>query len=270
MQMQTDGGNAQRREAAGVPSVHRAVAMLSALAHAPQPLTLTELARSLGLPKSSTHGLCQTLAAHGYVRRAEGGFSVGPAVMPLAHAFVRTTSIPNEFSRLWNDLTDRPRETVVLSMLAGHEVLYVAARNGNRPLGLSFSEGMQLPAHLAASGKAVLAWRDERDLDALFRHRPLTRMTHAGPADLDALMVELREVRERGYAVDDEGVREGVVSFAAPVFDTSGAAVAGIGVCVHKTHDLDAQRAHARRVVDLAQQLTRRLGGVFPSTSTTA
>jgi IclR family transcriptional regulator, blcABC operon repressor len=132
-------------------------------------------------------------------------------------------------------------------------------------LGLAFAEGMQLPAHLAASGKAMLAWKPEADVRGLYRNDPLPKMTHAGPEDVDQLLADLRIVRESGYSVDDECVREGVVSFAAPVFDRTGAAVAGIGLCVHKTTASDfSPEGYPRRVVDLARQLTRRIGGTPP------
>ena len=262
--MDTTAQHRARGGAAGVPSVHRAVAVLGALVEAQRPLSLSELSRSLGLPKSSAHGLCLTLTQHGYLRRVEQAFSIGPAVMPLAHAFLRSTSIPAEFGRLWSEQESPSTDTVVLSLLAGREVLYVAARNGSRPLGLAFSEGMQLPAHLAASGKAMLAWKSERELRDLYRNEHLPKLTHAGPEGLEQLLADLRIVRESGYSVDDECVREGVVSFAAPVFDRTGAAVAGIGLCVHKTASDFSFQGYPRRVVDLAQQLTRRIGGTFP------
>lgn len=229
---------------------------------------LSELASVLCLPKSSVHGLCHTLAASGYLRRTDAGFFIGPAVMGLAHAFLRHTSVAQEFASLWQALPSPPVETVILSVLVGTEVIYVGARNGNRPLGLAFTEGMRLPAHLAASGKAMLAWRDPAELRVLYPDAALPRLTHKGPDTVGALAEELAQTRGRGWSIDDEGVREGVVCFGAPVFDASGSPIAGLGLCAHKSMLDEASAAlHQRTVTDLAGQLTKRLGGSAPKAS---
>jgi DNA-binding IclR family transcriptional regulator len=250
----------------GVPAVQRAVSLLDLLARTGRPHSLAELTHTLGLPKSSVHGLCHTLSASGYLRRVDGGFFIGPAVMSLAHAFTRHTSLLSEFALLWQELAQPPEDTVILSVLIGREVLYVAARNGNRPLGLAFNEGMRLPAHLAASGQAMLAWRSEAALQQLFPADPLPRLTHTGVDSVRALRHELALTRERGYSIDDEGVREGVVCFGAPVFGAGGEPMAGLGVCVHKSQlDDAAARTHQEAVMSIARQLTQRMGGAAPT-----
>jgi DNA-binding IclR family transcriptional regulator len=255
--------------AGAVPAVQRAVSLLDLLARTGRPHSLAELTHTLGLPKSSVHGLCHTLSANGYLRRVEGGFFIGPAVMSLAHAFSRHTSLSNEFAALWQELPQPPEDTVIVSVLIGNEVLYVATRNGNRPLGLAFNEGMRLPAHLAASGKAMLAWRSESALRALFPTDPLPRLTGHGVDSVRALMDELARTRERGYSVDDEGVREGVVCFGAPVFGADGEPVAGLGMCLHKSRlDETTARSHQLAVTSIAGQLTQRMGGRAPDMAT--
>ena len=111
----------------------------------------------------------------------------------------------------------------MLSVLSGAEALYVAVRKSARPLGLAFNVGMRLPAYLSGSGKAMLALAAARRGAAPLRGQD-RRPPHAkGPRNLDALQKELALTRRRGYSIDDEGVREGVYSFGAPVFDASGA-----------------------------------------------
>jgi DNA-binding IclR family transcriptional regulator len=247
------------------------MALLDLLAQVREPQSLAALAGRLQLPKSSVHGLCATLVAGDYLRRYDDGtFHIGPAVMGLANAFISRTSVAQEFALLWQGLDAPPDETIILSVLAGSDVVYVAARNGDRPLGLAFTVGMKLPAHLAASGRAMLAFHEEAFVRGLY---PLGRLPrHAGrPAmGLKALLDELAATRERGYSIDDEGIREGVYCIGAPVFDASGQPAAGLGVCVHKaTLDRRAEQRHLRVVLDLAARLTQRLGGLPPAGATT-
>ena len=246
-----------------VPAVTRALALLDCLAEARQPMLLARLAAALELPKSSVHGLCTTLLALGYLRRhADGSFSIGPRVMGLADAFIAGTGVTQEFSALWSEVRDAPDETVVLAILNGADVVYVATRSGKRPLGLSFNIGMRLPAWLAASGKAMLAYLGEGALRALLDGVELAPMAQREGPTLEALRAELAQVRAKGYSVDDEGVREGVYCIGAPVFDSRGDVVAGIGMCLQKSpRQLAARDVQRRHVVDVAARLTQRLGG---------
>ena len=246
-----------------VPAVTRAISLLDRLAEERHPMPLARLAAGLQLPKSSVHGLCSTLLAMGYLRRsAEGYFSIGPRVMNLADAFIADTSVVQEFAALWAGRGPAPDETVVLTILSGADVVYIATRSGARPLGLSFNIGMRLPAALAASGKAMLAHRPEAEVRALLGARGPKPMTARGVPPIEALLAELAEVRQRGYSVDDEGVREGVHCIGAPVFDATGGVVAGIGMCLQKSlRQADKSQGQRMHVVDVAARLTRRLGG---------
>ena len=255
------------RAASEVPAVARALAVLDRLAQERVPMSLARLSSGLGLPKSSVHALCGTLLAHGYLRRQGEGFYIGPRVMPLADAFVAGTHVVPEFHALWDQAATTPEETVILSVLDAHDVVYVAARYGSRPLGLAFRVGMRLPAHIAASGKAMLAWQPASTLRALFPNGelPTPLREHTGARSLEALEVELAQVRVCGYSFDDEGVREGVRCIGAPVFDASGAVVAGVGVCIQQQHvDAAARETHSRTVTRVARHLTERLGGTPP------
>jgi IclR family transcriptional regulator, blcABC operon repressor len=249
---------------ARVPAVTRALALLNLLAHERTPMSVTQIAARLALPKSSVHGLCLTLAAGRYLRRqGDGGYFIGAGVMELAHAFIDRSTAAQEFDALWHELESPPDETVILSVLDGTDVVYVAARNGDRPLGLAFRVGMRLPAHLAASGKAMLAYRDTAALRALSHGGRLPAYRRgARPLSLKALLDELAATRTRGWSVDDEGIRAGVYCIGAPVFDASGQAVAGIGLCLHKALvDARSEPHHRDVVIGLARELTQRLGG---------
>jgi DNA-binding IclR family transcriptional regulator len=248
--------------AALVPAVARAMAVLDLLEKERSPMTMARLADRLNLPKSSVHGLCGTLIALGYLRRQDdGAFFIGPRVMGLAHAFAARTSPAAEFDALWSELPSPPQETVILSVLDGAEVVYVAARPGARPLGLAFTVGMRLPALRSATGKAMLAFQGDARVRQLlptprlpaFMNRPSLRRTD--------LLAELAETRKRGFSIDDESIREGVYCFGAPVFDATGRVVAGVGMCLQKATLNNTSWALQRdTVMQAAKDLSRRLG----------
>ena len=246
-----------------VPAVTRALNLLERLAQQREPMSLAQLTSELALPKSSVHGLCNTLMSFGYLRRQpDGAFLIGPGVMSLAEAFVSGTDVAQEFNALWVDAGAAPEETVVLSVLSGTDALYVAVRNSARPLGLAFNVGMRLPAYLSGSGKANLAQRDPQEVRRLFADGLRTHLTRKGPREIEALLKELALTRKRGYSIDDESVREGVYSFGAPVFDATGQAVAGVAVCINKALlGADHGERHRDAVLAVARTLSQRLGG---------
>ena len=246
-----------------VPAVSRALTLLDRLALQREPMSLTQLTSELALPKSSVHGLCNTLMSFGYLRRQpDGAFLIGPRVMSLAEAFVSGTDVAQEFNALWADAGAAPEETVVLSVLSGCDSLYVAVRNSARPLGLAFNVGMRLPAYLSGSGKAMLAQRDPAEVRKLFADGLPRHLTRKGPREIEALLKELALTRRRGYSIDDETVREGVYSFGAPVFDAGGATVAGVAVCINKALlGADRGERHRQVVLGVARALSKRLGG---------
>jgi len=255
-------GRTPARGTALVPALSRALTLLERLARAREPMTLARLAAELALPKSSVHGLCGTLVSFGYLRRQpDGAFLIGPRVMGLAEAFVSGTDVVQEFNAMWADNGGDPEEAVVLSVLSGGDALYVGVRNSARPLGLAFNVGMRLPAYLSGSGKAMLSLLPPDEVRSLYADGLQARLTKKGPRDVEALLKELATTRRRGYSIDEEAVREGVCSFGAPVFDASGAAIAGVAVCVNKAV-LGAGRdeRYRRLALDVARTLSERLG----------
>ena len=259
----TSGRRARGNATGLVPAVSRALALLERLAAVRGPLSLARLASDLSLPKSSVHGLCGTLVSLGYLRRqSDGTFLIGPRVMGLAEAFVSGTDVAQEFAALWVDIGVAPEETVVLSVLSGTEALYVAVRNSARPLGLAFNVGMRLPAYLSGSGKAMLAFLPADEVRKRFAEGLGTRLTRKGTRSIETLLKELAVTRKRGWSVDDEAVREGVVSFGVPVFGASGEVVAAVSVCINKAMlGADHGERHREAALAVADALTLRLGG---------
>lgn len=250
------------RGAALVPAVSRALTLLERLAGKREPMTLARLADDLALPKSSVHGLCNTLVSFGYLRRqADGAYLIGPRVMGLAEAFISSTDVAREFDALWNDAGSLPEETVVLSVLAGGDALYIGVRNSARPLGVAFTVGMRLPAYLSGSGKAMLSLMPPDEVRRLYPDGLQTRLTRKGPRDVEALLRELAHARRRGYSLDDEAVREGVCGFGAPVFKPGGAVAAGIAVCVNKALlGPGRDQRYSELALTVARALSQRLG----------
>jgi DNA-binding IclR family transcriptional regulator len=246
-----------------VPAVVKAVRVLDAVTAARQPLALATLATTLQLPKSTTHGICATLTHAGLLTRGDdGAYSLGLRVMDLAHAFLARADLTAEFARLWDELALLPEETIILSVLDGADVVYIACRNGQRPLGVNFRIGMRLPAQCTASGKAMLSTLEPERVKALLHPSGYRTLTRHSVHDFAVLDRQLRQTRVRGYSIDDEETRDGMICFGAPIFDSlRQEAVAGAAVSMLKAStDKRAAAVAADAVRRLGAALSERLG----------
>ena len=246
-----------------VPALVRAKRILDHLSVDGRLSGVSELARSLSLPKSSIHGICKTLADLGVLARAgPNQFAIGPHVLAWSNAFQSQSSLTAEFQRM--SMGDGPLsdEALNLTVLSGNSVLYVACRNGSSPLGLSFRTGMSLPAVFTATGKAMLSTYPSREVDSLFEGNWPKPMTRSSVRSLTALKRELAEVRQRGYSIDNGQLREGMFCFGAPVFaPDSKNAIAGlaVGLLSVDVND-DTFERYGNAVSEFAGELSRRLG----------
>ena len=207
-----------------VPAVARAGAILSAVADAHgRPLTVSDLARQLRLPKSSTANLCQALEAERLLIRVDAGYQLGRRLVELGGAYLSTVDQIQEFYGSCRRQAHIARQTARVAVLDGLDVLYLARYDGAQPIRLTANIGDRFPAHCTATGKALLALMDPRALDERLRgHQRLVALTEKSITDPAALRVELDAVRDRGYAVDDEETTPGVtwLAIAVPGFRT--------------------------------------------------
>ena len=253
----------QKMPKGAVPSVLRAVQILDTLAGSREPLSLAELTARLGLPKSSILALATSLARTGLVRRLDSGaYRLGTHLVDLAHAYLANIDLTQEFASTWDALAMLPGEGVVLALLDGTDVVYVACRNGDSPLGVTYRIGMRLPANCTATGKALLSTQPDERVRALYRGTPLRRLTPHSHKTLRALLADLSEIRLRGYSIDDEETREGMRCIGAPVFDSSGSrAIAAVAVSTLKRDgEPGRDQPEIAAVREFSRVLSKRLG----------
>ena len=135
------------KSASTVPALDKAVRILDLHAREATPLSGAEIAKLLDLPRSSVHGLIGSLLAAGLLRKTdERHFALGAHVMYWANGFLAQQDIVAEFHEAIARLPELDPYTLTLSTLSNDQVVYLACRNSQSPLGFTFRIGMQLPA----------------------------------------------------------------------------------------------------------------------------
>jgi DNA-binding IclR family transcriptional regulator len=244
-----------------VPAATRALRVLRFLAGQPDPVPLDRIMRACELPRSTTYHLLHVMEEEGFVVHLadEHRFGLGPAAFELGSGYARQEPLQRIARRPLADLVDRVAQSAHLAILHGREVLYVVEERAPRRPPLVTDVGVRLPAHLTASGRAILARLPASQVRALYPSATEFVERHGrGPAAPSALRALLSDTRQRGYAVEDGEVTPGLASVAVAVLDHNRHPVAAVAVTYPDDSDADGL---PEAVTQTAGQLTRRISG---------
>jgi DNA-binding IclR family transcriptional regulator len=163
------------------------------------------------------------------------------------------------------ELASLTEETVHMAMPSGKEVVFVAKVDSTRPIGVGAKVGTRAPMHCTASGKAILSGdQDGRWLKEILKEglEPRTNHTLTSPEALDR---ELEEIRERGYAIDNQEYEMGVSCVSAPISDYRREVVGAISVSAPAARLTDDRRREIGAWVrQSALDISRRMGYPVP------
>lgn len=195
-------------------------------------VTVGEIAKHLGVHKSSASRIAATLVASGYLRPARGapGFQLGGKLVRLGSLATVDTTLVNVSEPVMRDLVESHGETCHVGVLEGSEVVTVALMDGSHALRLHSWVGKRSPAHLSSMGKVLLAGLDEVALERLYPENQLEVRTPFSIGSVEALKVHLEKVRKQGYALDNEELEIGLRCVAMPIRDYTNRIVASIAI----------------------------------------
>lgn len=246
------------------PAASRTLEILQLLAASPEPVAAGHIARELAIPRASLYRLLGTMADHGFVVSVaeSNAWALGVQAYELAWGYERQSPLQRAARPLLARLVDATGFSGHLTVLRGVDVVYVIEERARRSPSLVSDVGVRLPAHLTASGLAMLAAMGTRQIAALYpRGVELEQRSGVGPRTRGELEAVLEATRERGFAVEEESVTEEFSSVALPVLDRAGHPMASVALTYRSELVDEARRAELveaiRRVV---AGLERRLG----------
>ena len=213
--------------------VIKALRLLTLLAQSGEPLPLSELSRSLGLPKPTGHRLAQLLEEAGFVHKDPLTFrySIGQGFDALALGALRNGMGSNARRLLMDNLSARLGVRTNFTVLKSGKLMLVEwVETSSSLIRIDLKPGTQVPAHCSASGKLLIAFASEELRERFLVGAPFQAFTKATITEAKALKRELNLIRSRGYAEDNQEFLPGVCCLAVPVRDNMGDVVAGLAV----------------------------------------
>jgi IclR family transcriptional regulator, pca regulon regulatory protein len=235
-----DGG----RDSDFVQSLDRGLAVIRAFGPGRERLSLSDVARETGLTRAAARRFLLTLVKLGYVRSDGREFSLRPLVLELGYAYLSGLAMPEIASPHLEELVASVRESSSISVLDGHDIVYVARVPTKRIMTVAISVGTRFPAHATSMGRVLLAGMSPDELDKYLSEGDLATFTARTVSDPDRLREIVREVGRQGYAIVDQELEEGLRAIAAPIRGSGGAVIAAINLSAHASRvSLAAMRA---------------------------
>ena len=212
------------QNASHVQSVDRALILLDYLASEDREIGLTEIARALGWPKTTTHGLISTLRNRHYVDQSPktGRYRLGVRLFELGNIVARSWDIRAVARPAMQDLSLHLGEMVQLACESDGEVLYIEKIDSTQMMRIVSEIGARLPMHCTGLGKVLLAYKHASEVEWIISKHGQRAMTSHTITSAKALEKELAKIRRQGYAIDDREIMESLRCVAAPIFDQGG------------------------------------------------
>lgn len=250
-----------------VRSVTRALTLLRTLAASQNGLSLSETAAEAGLAASTAHRILTTLESEHFVRfdQTDNLWRIGVDAFTTGAAFLKTRDVIALTRPYLRRLMEQTGETANVFLETGGEVICMEQVESRHSMRAITRVGGKVRMHCSGAGKAMLAFMAAEAREKVISHHGLPRETATTITDRGALDCALRQIRARGYAVDDGENAEGIRCVAAPVLNESGLPAAAISISGPSARIDDAKLGQLGAVISgVAAEVTRSFGGTAP------
>jgi DNA-binding IclR family transcriptional regulator len=251
-----------------VPAATRALAILRALAKAGSPMPAAAIAQRVGIPRSSTYHLLTAMQESGFVIHfsEDERWGLGVGAFELGSAYLRHDPLERLarpiLARLVRETEGLISAVAQLGILHGTETLYLAKELPSRPVTIVTEVGVRLPAHLTASGRAILSKLEPAQLRATYAGgQSFVNRTGLGPKNLRELSRLLQAEAALGFSYENGFITEGYSSVAAAVKNHLEMPVAALTL-TFRSEDASAETIEklAKILMVGSAELSKRLG----------
>ncbi|WP_296395356.1 IclR family transcriptional regulator C-terminal domain-containing protein [Williamsia sp.] len=223
-----------------VQSLARGLSVIRAFDATHPRRTLSEVATATDLTRATARRFLLTLEHLGYVAGDGSRFWLTPRVLDLGYSYLSSLSLPEVAGPHLEHLSAAVGESSSVSVLDGHDIVYVARVPVSRIMTVSITIGTRFPANATSMGRVLLAGLGADALDEQLTQRPQA-LTPRTLDDPDALRAELNRVRNQGHSLVDQELEDGLRSIAAPIHDRTGTVTAAVNLSTHATRHTPEQ-----------------------------
>lgn len=262
----TGSNLSDKRRRSSVQSVERSLSIIEVMALRREPMTLGEIARLSGLKPSTTHRLLSTLVSRGFARQdvITGKYQLGLKTFQIGNAALYNLDLRSVARSYLTRLVDKCGETANLAVLSrdnnGVQLVYIDQVESPSMVHTFARIGSPVPVHCTGSGKVLLAFMEDREIDFLLKTIELQAFTERTITDPELLKEEISLIRKEGYAWDREETERGVLCIAAPVRDHTSHVVAAVSISGPVSRMKPPYEFYIECVKEASQSISQALG----------
>jgi IclR family KDG regulon transcriptional repressor len=227
-----------------VSSVLKVFAILQALGDSKE-FGITELSQKVLMSKSTVYRFLQTMKSLGYVSQ-EGEsdkYALTLKLFELGSKALQNNELIDIANAHMRELSKLTKETVHLGALDEYSIVYIHKIDSQYSLRMHSRIGRRNPLHSTAIGKILMAWMDKNELDDILEHISFTPSTRHTITDPRQLLETLAQVRQQGFAEDNEEQEDGLRCIATPIYDRFGSVIAGLSLSFPSVRFLEQEKA---------------------------
>jgi DNA-binding IclR family transcriptional regulator len=245
-------------------AVVRAVDIINLVASSSRPLTLAEICKQTGIPKTSAFGIVNTLVHKDVLELADDQvktFRLGLRILETTLSALSETDLSKAARPVLEELNSLIGETILFAVEDTGQMVFLDIFEGQAYLRATVKLGTRVDMHCSAIGKAVLAAMSEQELLTFLNIAPLVAKTPHTITSRAALMKDIEATRQRKYSLDAEENIEDVRCVGAPIYSRTRKVIAGVSITTHASRvDLDKLEYYGSLIHNAALKISRRMG----------
>lgn len=245
-------------------TIKRTLDTLQLLKDRQDPLTITQISSSLGIPRSSAFDIVSTLYEEGYIElgdNAQKTYVLGLKTFEIGAAYLQNNDLLPTTRPYLEKLMRMSQATAFLAIEDNGQLVYLDKVEAPTAIRTSAQLGSRNSMYCAGLGKALLATYPDQRVKEIFEKTEIIRLTDNTITDYTALSDDLSRIRSRGYAIDDREASPEVFCIAAPVFDSFGKGVAAISLAIlYSNLNEKLIKKYSASITDSALQISKKLG----------
>ena len=243
------------------PSVKKAFDILRAISSSREGMGVSEIARDLRMAKSTVHGMTSALEDSGAVMRdpITKRYTLGFTLFELGRLAYSQIHVKDMARPVMEELMEKTQESVFLGVLNRDSVTILDLVESRHELKITSPIGITIPLLAGAVGKVFLSRMEDEQAAELIRIKGLTRYTENTITDPEQYLQEIRDVRQKGYATDDEEYILGVRAIASPIKGNRDLMSAIWVVGFKASLDEDKMKALAGQIKEATDAISRKI-----------
>lgn len=246
-----------------VKSADRVLDLLELLVNTAEPLSFSEIATEVSIPRSSLSQLLRNLIDRGYVvfEADAGAYRLGPMLPELGARALAKVPIGQIIENALRRLRDELNEGAAFYVRRGDEVEVYAAVQSKHALVFTLQVGNRAPLYAISPGKIILSALTDEELEDYLARTKLSKLGPKTLVSISALRREIKQVRENGFATAFEELAAGICGYAVPVC-LKGRLIGSINVPIPIVRADEAlMNATKRALLDAKRRVEERLSG---------